>query len=337
MSLVEKNNEKQLKKIKIILETKTVTSITLTRTATSINTTTETVPEPREGQKLFTDPVTSGKTNHSTEKCYFGANAAHRPPPRHRRPERQNQVQERANQSNSKETFQAAAQKLKLKTPTLHSGAAIDRPETTKLLLPPMPEVVWQQPQETHLLNIHKTSTTGTHENTHMPESKQRNDEKSQMLPMKETSSQVSGSSKELFLGNQTGSTLVQSLNDSKKPQSEIQRHELNKIANDKGDDNISPPKVTNSQIEEQLRRDDITNELYMPLSSTIVLKRKKEMLYVPLVFRKSLTIDALVDSRGYVSAIAQNEFDRIKQQAPPITSKTISLPIFESKLQMAS
>ena len=29
-----------------------------------------------------------GKTNHSTEKCYFGANAANRPPPRHRRPER---------------------------------------------------------------------------------------------------------------------------------------------------------------------------------------------------------------------------------------------------------
>ena len=31
--------------------------------------------------------------------------------------------------------------------------------------------------------------------------------------------------------------------------------------------------------------RDDISNEVYMPLSSTIVLKRKKEMLYVPLDF----------------------------------------------------
>ena len=36
---------------------------------------------------------TCSKTNHSTEKCYQGANAANRPPPRQRRPERQNQVQ----------------------------------------------------------------------------------------------------------------------------------------------------------------------------------------------------------------------------------------------------
>ena len=42
------------------------------------------------------------------------------------------------------------------------------------------------------------------------------------------------------------------------------------------GDDNISPPVITISQIEEQPVRDHITNELYMPISSTIVLKRKK-------------------------------------------------------------
>ena len=53
-----------------------------------------------------------GKTNHSTEKCYFGATAANRPPPRHRRPERQNQVPERANQSVANETPQAASQKI---------------------------------------------------------------------------------------------------------------------------------------------------------------------------------------------------------------------------------
>ena len=40
--------------------------------------------------------------------------------------------------------------------PRLHSGAAIDRSETTKL--PQTPEVVWQQPQETHLIDIHKES-----------------------------------------------------------------------------------------------------------------------------------------------------------------------------------
>ena len=42
-----------------------------------------------------------------------------------------------------------------------------------------------------------------------------------------------------------------------------------------------------------------------MPLSSTLVLKRTKEMLFVPLDFENGLTIDALVDSGAYVSAIA--------------------------------
>ena len=74
----------------------------------------------------------------------------------------------------------------------------------------------------------------------------------------------------------------------------------------DNGDDNISPPVSTISQIEESLVRDETTNEIYRPLSSTFVLKRKKEMLFVPLDFENDLTIDALVDSGAYVNAIAQ-------------------------------
>ena len=40
-------------------------------------------------------------------------------------------------------------------------------------------------------------------------------------------------------------------------------------------------------------------------------------MLYVLLDFENGLTIDALVESGAYVSAIAQTELDRIQQQAP--------------------
>ena len=170
-----------------------------------------------------------------------------------------------------------------------------------------------------------------------MPELKQKNDVELQTSPMKEISSQVSGSSTEPHLGNPTGSTPVQKFNDSKKPKPEIQRHEMNIKANDNGDDNISPHKITNSQIEEQLVRNDITNELYMPLSSTIVLKRKEEMLYVPLDFENGLTIDALVDSGAYDSAIAQTELVGINRPAPATSSKLTSLPIFKSKLQTAS
>ena len=67
-----------------------------------------------------------------------------------------------------------------------------------------------------------------------------------------------------------------------------------------------------------------------MPLSSTIVLKRKKEMLCVPLDFENGLTIDALVDSGAYVSAIAQKELDRIKQQSPSNILKIDDPPNFQ-------
>ena len=163
-----------------------------------------------------------------------------------------------------------------------------------------------------------------------MPESNQRNDVESQTSPRKETSSQVSGSSTEPLLGNHTESTPIQSLDDSNQNQSEIQRHEMNITANDNGNEKISPTKIKNSHIEEQLVRDDITKELYTPLSSTIALKRKKEMLYVPLDFENGLTIDALVDSVAYVSAIAQTELDRIKQQAPANIFKIDDPPNFE-------
>ena len=66
----------------------------------------------RNPRTVYPPCETCGKTNHSTEKCYNGANAANRPPPRQRRPKRQNQVQERANQNDSNETTQAAAQNL---------------------------------------------------------------------------------------------------------------------------------------------------------------------------------------------------------------------------------
>ena len=169
----------------------------------------------------------------------------------------------------------------------------------------------------THVSNIYQIVTNEPHKNTHMPESKQRSDVDSQTSPIKETSPQVSVSSTEPLLGDQTRSALVPSLNDSTKPGSEIQRNEIDMTTCDSGDDNISPPAITILQIEKQLVRDDITNELYMPLSLTIVLKRKKELLYVPLDFENGLTIDAFLDSGAYVSEIAQKEVDRIQQQSP--------------------
>ena len=161
--------------------------------------------------------------------------------------------------------------------PRLHSGAAIDRPETTQLKFPPIPEVVWQQPQETYVPNIYQTCNNETHKNTHKPESKQSSEVKSQTSPIKETSPQVSVSNTEALLGNQTRSPPVLSLNDSKKPSLEIQRYQTDMTTCDSGDSNISPPPITISQIEERLVRHDSTNELYMPLSSTMSSNEKKK------------------------------------------------------------
>ena len=63
--------------------------------------------------------------------------------------------------------------------------------------------------------------------------------------------------------------------------------------------------------------RDEQTNEVYLPLTSTVVRKRKQEMLCVPLDFENILTVDALVDSGAFVNASAQNDSDTIKEKAP--------------------
>ena len=53
-------------------------------------------------------------------------------------------------------------------------------------------------------------------------------------------------------------------------------------------------------------------------------------MMYVSLDSKNNLTIDALVVSRAYVSAIAQTELDRIKEQAPANIFKINYSPIFQ-------
>ena len=55
----------------------------------------------RRPKPVFPPCETCGRTNHSTERCYLGANAANRPPRRNRRLEGQNQSQQDNAQNNS--------------------------------------------------------------------------------------------------------------------------------------------------------------------------------------------------------------------------------------------
>ena len=67
---------------------------------------------------------------------------------------------------------------------------------------------------------------------------------------------------------------------------------------------------TTTPLIEEGLVRDEETNALHLPLTSTVVPKRIQEMLYVPLDFENNQKVDALADSRANFSAFAQNDFN---------------------------
>ena len=94
-----------------------------------------------------------------------------------------------------------------------------------------------------------------------------------------------------------------------------------------------TPPLTTATLlIEDGLVRDEQTNEFCLPLTSTVILNRKQEMLYVPVGFENNLTVDALVDSGVFVSSIAQKDLDTLKEKAPQRTFLKLTIPQFSDK-----
>ena len=51
-------------------------------------------------------------------------------------------------------------------------------------------------------------------------------------------------------------------------------------------------------------------NDIYIPLMSTIALKKKKRMLFLPVEFN-TVKIDALVDSGAYINAISERDAEK--------------------------
>ena len=96
-----------------------------------------------------------------------------------------------------------------------------------------------------------------------------------------------------------------------------IRESDRNKTTTLNGFTKIYSLALTTPHIEESLVRDKQTDGLCIQLTSTPVLKRKQEELYVPLDFKKSQATDALVDSGAYASAIALNELDTKKTTSP--------------------
>ena len=135
--------------------------------------------------------------------------------------------------------------------------------------------------------------------------------------------------------GNQTGNEPVSFLSCSKDSSTDSQNAEQH-ITTTPNKEMITPPLTTATPlIEEGPVTNEQTNELYLPLTSTVVLKRKQEMLYVPLDFENNHTVDALVDSRAFVSAIAPDDLKTIKQKAPNNILKIDEPPNF--RIQVAN
>ena len=132
-----------------------------------------------------------------------------------------------------------------------------------------------------------------------------------------------------------TGNEPVPFLDCPKNSSTDTQNTEQHVVTTPNGLTTIPPLTTATPLIEERLVRDEQTNEVYLPLTSTVVLKRKQEMLYMPMDFENNLTVDALVDSGAFVSAIAQDDLESIKQKAPKNILKIDDPPNFQ--LQVAN
>ena len=114
-----------------------------------------------------------------------------------------------------------------------------------------------------------------------------------------------------------TGNEPVPFLDCPKNSYTNTQNTEQHVVTTPNGLTTTPPPTTATPLIEDGLVRDEQTNEVYLPLTSIVVLRWKQEMLYVPLYFENNLMVDALVDSGAFVSAIAQVDLETIKQKSP--------------------
>ena len=86
--------------------------------------------------------------------------------------------------------------------------------------------------------------------------------------------------------GNQTENEPLPFLDCSKNSPTKIQNRELHVVTTPNGDTTTPPLTRVTPLIEKALVRDEQTNEVYLPLTTTVILKRKQEMLYVPWILR---------------------------------------------------
>ena len=93
----------------------------------------------------------------------------------------------------------------------------------------------------------------------------------------------------------------------------------------------IDLPASLNSKKEFIIHKD---KDNYIPLMSTIPLKKRRRMLYLPLEFGE-ISIDGLVDSGAYINAISWSDYIMIKNYTEICIIKEYPHPLSESSVQM--
>ena len=76
--------------------------------------------------------------------------------------------------------------------------------------------------------------------------------------------------------------------------------------------------------------------DTYIPLHSTVVLKKRQRMLYLPLEFGE-ITMDGLVDSGAFINAMSWSEYNAIKMNSDICVIKEYPQPPFKLNVQMHS
>ena len=168
---------------------------------------------------------------------------------------------------------------FKLEKPRLYSGTACDRPETTKTpTLPPIPEVGGQQHSDTFVdqYNLNFINNDSTMQNT---QEISNTTVASQTSPPKGNQPQNYVTATKQPPWNRIWNEPVPLLSFSNGCPTDIQESEQH-VTNTLTRYNTIPLlSTTTPLIEEGLVRDEQTNELYIRLTSRVLLKRKEEIL----------------------------------------------------------
>ena len=84
-----------------------------------------------------------------------------------------------------------------------------------------------------------------------------------------------------------------------------------------------------NEDLSEHIQFDKERNLSYLPISTSLTLKRKRHMYYIPMDFEK-LTLDGLIDTGALTSAISEQDLNKIKLLANEAIKETGPPPNFQ-------